>query len=145
MNYNKKLSTRNGIYGRSAFTIYSECCEKFGFNRELEHYFSIRTSLFSLNATTEGYCVWFICHSNLTRTKRRGIQNTISGDYITMKWEEFINVINIDNIWINQIRVVFHKDRLGNYYFTGVFKCVELDFNQRFAKFIKISDEYPMN
>lgn len=122
--------------------IYDECCNSLDFNTFKRGKFGGQQELFAMNATKEGYCVWFLAHSNWTTTKNGKWANEI-----------FDGIKHIDEKWDNpmikrfgedkEIRVVFEKQNNGTYVFLGVYRCLFIDDDKKVKRYVIISDKYP--
>lgn len=129
-------------YGTRAIDIYDECCNSLGFHSFERGKFGRQQELFAMNATKEGYCVWFLAHSNWTATKNGKWENEIfdSIKHIDEKWDDpMIKRFGEDA----EIRVVFAKQKNGMYVFLGVYKCLFIDDDKRVKRYEIISDKYP--
>lgn len=163
-NENKEINTMEKLIankwkqlGTNSQHIYLDCCEKFGWKKELADEFGRQGSLqFARNATNENYDVWALTHSNLNDSNAIRWGNKITEDlltvtqYNTIKGEEN----NTKNEARKNLRIVFAKTRLSTgegYAFLGIYKFVEripLCNNPDYvAKYVykQVSKVYPFN
>lgn len=130
------------VYGTKAQDIYDECCIQLAFKSYYRGLFGMLKKLYALNATKEGYSVWFLAHSNWTATSNGKWSNEIHHGikYIDEFWDNnTIGKLNEDA----EIRVTFAKKK--NYYvFLGIYKCLYIDNQKRVKRYKIISDKYPL-
>lgn len=138
----KKPLTYGKPCGTNSKNIYLDCCESFGWDKTKQNSFGRQgAKLYSKGATPEGYSPWFISHHNLTQTKGGSWSNTIEGDFIYEKWDNYET-----DLWNDKTeRVVFIKLN-AEYYFWGVFGFLEIKRGEdnKYSKVYKrIKRSYP--
>lgn len=109
-------------YGRAAQPIYDECCRVFNWDSSKRHLFGRQQLLYSVNATPEGYSVWFLVHSNWTATKGGKWYNKIEGDTIEEMW-----LSEKGGLQDTSIRVTFAKMKTREYSFIGIYAPLKLE------------------
>lgn len=135
-------------YGTRAMDIYENCCRVFGWDYSKLGQFALKKPLYAYNATPEGYSVIFLAHSNWTDTKVRNRINIIQEKTLEERWRE----IDDDAFYTDTYtRVVFAKDKYGEYVFLGVYLYKEtktvtfLNEEKHFVKIYKrVSSQYPL-
>lgn len=131
------------VYGTKAQDIYDECCKQLGFKSYYRGLFGMLQELYALNATKEGYSVWFLAHSNWTATSNGKWSNEIHDGikYIDEFWDDTtIGRFKEDA----EIRVTFAKKKNNKYVFLGIYKCLFIDDVKRVKRYEIISDKYPL-
>ena len=128
----------NVCFGSNAKSIYLDCCERFGWDREYAGYFVYGKYMFAAFATPEDYDVWFIAHNNFTGTQGGKWKNIYCGDIIKEYWYDINDISFTLN---NRKRVCFIK-KDGVYYFIGVFAVKKIDGDYRIYELV--SDVYPI-
>lgn len=138
----KKL-VQNKFYGTAAKNIYLECCDIFGFDKNMAYKFGRQQWLFAANVTPEGYDVWFLAHSNITATKGGSWVNEIRSDLelITENHDDYNKFVNSCRIYTKN-RVVFAKMGNNGYKFLGVYSCEEPDRINQKRSYKLVSKEY---
>lgn len=135
-------------YGGSAQPIYDECCEKFGWDNSQRYLFGKQRGLYAENVTHEGFNVWFLAHSNWTKTNGGEWSNKILRDTIEEVWlkPQYNSTYYRDEA----IRVVFAKTKAHGYVFIGLYRPINLEGRvlsngNRVAirTYQRISDVYP--
>lgn len=129
----KLIANRWKQLGTNSRTIYLDCCEKYGWKKELANKLGYQGSpQFVENATNEGYNVWLLTHSNLNDSNAIRWGNKITEDLLTVTQYNTINGEENDTKngtrTIKNLRIVFAKTRLSTgegYAFLGVYKFVE--------------------
>ena len=132
-------------YGKSAYDIYCELCEKYDFKDVLNTIFLPQRPLFAEYATTpENYDVWFMAHSNWNGSNTTLWDNEIkgNGEYIveqfigsSFEYQRFGNPKNN--------RVTFVKMSDGQYAFLGIYQLIKNDSLRKVRVYERISEVYP--
>lgn len=128
-----KMATelKQGIstFGGNAREAYDRLCREFNWDPSKRNDFAMLKPLYSIDATEEGYSVWFLAHSNLNGTKG-GIWNnkiyrkkSIYYNTIEERWDEPNPGLYEDQT----TRVTFVKLSNGKYTFLGVFKFDKIE------------------
>lgn len=127
-------------YGTTAENIYNMCCKKYGFDNDYIWLFGRRQELYAMDATKEGYSVWFLAHSNWTESKGGKWSNEIKygAKHITEYWDNIDDRFNNDK----RTRLVFAKKQ-NQYLFLGIYKFVKNDWKTRTKEYEQISTSYP--
>lgn len=146
-----KLSFNDGNdLGTTAHKAYAFLARRYKWDINLVKYFEPRQLLYAADATSEGYSVWFLPHSNfISEEDTNGLwKNTFNGDKIHEEW--LPSIANKPHSGLHtdkSTRVVFAKKASGKYYFMGVYEVtnIEKKSNGSYVKtYNKISREYPM-
>ena len=127
-------------YSSSAEEVYNMCCTKYGFDRSFAWLFGKRQELYAMDATKEGYSVWFLAHSNWTDTKGGKWSNEIKDgtNHIIEYWDKIDDRFNNDK----RTRLVFAKKQ-NQYLFLGIYKFVKNDWKTKTKEYEQISTSYP--
>jgi len=115
----------NKPLGTAAQRIYDNCCDSLNWDETKRGRFGPQQKLYSVDATPEGYSVWFIAHSNWTDTGCKNWQNVISGDcnIIRETWkEEYPKGVTGGGLRDDMTTRVTFAKRKGGYVFLGVYK-----------------------
>lgn len=142
----KKLEAINAYEG-SAFSIYNQGVNLFGFDKDKARFFKPLQILYAKLASPEPeyYSVWFLPHSN--------VNNSTNGTWYNIYEDETIYQCEIDSSsqTHNKPRITFIKQESGDYVFIGIYKFVK---NQSWYKnekryyvqvYTKIGNTYPVN
>lgn len=139
--------------GTDSKKIYENYAEIFGWDISQSSQFGWQTPLYARNATHEGYSVWCIAYSNLNAKKSGNWMNLIFGDTIEELWKTR-TYDYLHDFSDTTTRVVFAKNKKGQYEFFGVYKADPLpkelkvvEWYNTFGyvkKYRRISECYPM-
>ncbi len=154
-NIYKTCLSRGVPCGTNSKKIYENYAEQFGWDTSQGSQFGKQGQpLYARSATSEGYSVWCIAHSNLNGTKGGRWSNEISYDKKTIK--EFWETRTYDYLHDfsdTTTRVVFVKNKKNEYEFLGVYERVSLSEEQKTVEwfgtygYLKtyrwVSDYYP--
>lgn len=108
------------MYGTVAKRIYEDGCEYLGFKRNKASIFDRQRLLYARECSPEGYSIWMIPHSDLN-----GETNS--------QWLNFIDILkgqivqySTEGNWYpgdtDDVRIVFVKQKDGEYVFIGVYQ-----------------------
>ena len=115
--------------GTNSKKIYEKYAEMYGWDRRQSSQFGAQGQpLYAREATPEGYSVWCISYSNLNDKKGGQWRNRFSddkdtNDLIEELWE-YRTHDRLHDFSETTTRIVFAKNRKGEYEFFGVYKCV---------------------
>ena len=139
-------------HGMIAQDAYIGCALKYGWNMEKKAQFGLRKLLYANDATPEGYAVWFLPHSNLSKTAHsKGVwENRIIGNEIEERW--CIPRLE-DRRSDRTLRVTFVKRENGKYYFQGVYRLISSTREQdpvthkleQIKRYRRVSETYPFD
>ena len=142
----KKLEAINAYEG-SAFSIYNQGINLFGFDKNKAKFFKPLQILYAtlVSPEPEYYSVWFLPHSN--------INNSTNGTWYNLYYNETIYQCEIDSSsqTHNKPRITFIKQESGDYAFIGIYKFVKdqswyKDGKRYYVQvYTKIGNTYPVN
>ena len=142
----KKLEAINAYEG-SAFSIYNQDVNLFGFDKDKARFFKPLQILYAKLASPEPeyYSVWFLPHSN--------VNNSTNGTWYNIYEGETIYQCEIDSSsqTHNKPRITFIKQESGDYVFIGIYKFVKDQSWYKNEKryyvqvYTKIGNTYPVN
>ena len=116
--------------------------ENFKWNPKVGYNFGRQRSLYSKDATPEGYSVWMLAHSsyNGSIAKSEKVFNKIedNGDIVEV-WNENAT---IPDLTLGEKRVVFVKNACGQYIFWGIVETAEVSIEKREVVHKYICEEY---
>jgi len=131
-------------YGKASDTIFARCSKYLGRDMNLITNFG-RTGayLYAAKATVEGYSVFFLKYSNLTKTEKANKHNRILDNGKVIEYERDPEKWKEERVYIGEIRVIFAYIE-KEYVFYGVYNCTEIDTEKNIAHFERIDTYYPM-
>lgn len=146
-------------YGRKAKEVYIQCCNWFGWDKSKANEFGIMRPLYGLRAdNTKTKDIWFICSNNLYNPRyvdalvnghrEKRLRNNIiaTNDGKTLAIEECQpDEPYPDKVYPLRDRIVFAKDKKGDYVFLGVYRAKEPASRAHLREFYKIADDYSIN
>jgi len=133
----------NDIVGPNVLDAYITCVNKYAFKRTLSDKFGWKKMCLALNATKEGYGVQMLPYSNWTELKHdTGFWNNYihgSGDTIEETWDYIFN----QKLFNDKVRrLIFAKNKYGNYIFLGLYKCTKIDYKNKTRIYERILEQY---
>lgn len=135
---------KGDFLGREAKNIYTMLCHNKNFNWDITktNNFKMMKGLHASDATLEGYSVWFLAHSsyNGSIAKSEKVYNRVeeNGNIIEV-WNDDIEIKTTPSM---ENRIVFIKNKFGQYIFWGIVKSDEVDLEKRESIHKYVSDCY---
>lgn len=142
-------------YGTKAKDIYLNCCNSFGWDKSKANEFGMMKPLYARGAADRGTkAVWFICKNNWYNDLLIPVN---SNGKIIYKHRNYIydNLQCIEEYQQDsklypsdyplQDRIVFVKNKSGQYVFLGVYRAKEPNSDRHDRTFYRIGYDYTIN